>query len=257
MVIMTISANMEFTMNNAAHQIAYDNEPTEHLEFSNLLTPMDDLPFSSCTINFADLLPIPSNLKSDAEIKQWCLANWKNISNPQYTEIVDELSLDFESDTGPCLPFIKLWAEKYKFTGEYRAISSDLKEWVVAHFQDGIIDKLSENDTALFNSMCYELRGFHYYEVLQRDDDEYIKYLADVIAYHSDYRYVMDGQTAQFSKNEFNFDLNYDQSSDQVTVTVNGEQHVSPPLQSCMHPSGILENFVDVINAIYKAQKAA
>lgn len=244
-------------MNYAAHQLIYDEQPTEHLEFSNLLTPVDDLPFSNSTINFADLLPIPFNLKSDEEVRAWCLAHWKNAYIPHYTEIVDEFSLDFETDTGPCLPFIKLWAEKYKFTGEYRAISADLKEWFEVHFTNGAIDKISESDPSMFNTLCYELRGFHYYETLEKHDDQYTKFLAEVISYHSGFAYVMDGQTARFIKDNFKFDMSYVQSKDQLLLTVEGEQHLSPPLQSCMHPTGILEKFVDDINAICKAKAAA
>lgn len=244
-------------MNTAAHQLICDDEPNDNIDFSNLLSPVDDLPFANSTINFSALLPIPTNIKSDVEVKEWCLANWKNINNPHYTEIVDELLLDFESDTGPCLPFIKLWAEKYNFTGEYRAISADLNEWVTVHFTNGVIDTICENDPSMFNTLCYELRGFHYYEVLEKDSDHYSKYLAEVISYHSGYSYVMEGQTAHFSKNDFNFELSYDLSSDQLTVKTEDGEHISPPLHSCIHPTGILENFVDVINAVYKDKSAA
>lgn len=239
-------------MDNAVHQIIFDNDEYEQNNFSSLLDLEGDN-----TIDFSVLMPIPTHLKSDEEIRQWCYENWKNTGTSLYAEIVDEQTIEFETNNAPCLPFIKLWAEKYQFTGEYRAISSDLKEWVVAHFTHGVIDTLSLNDPCHFNTLCYELRGSHYYEFLETEDALYTKYLADVISYHSAYVYEMDGKIAKFRRDGFEFNMSYDHTTDLITIFVNGEAHVSTPLHEDLHPSGLLERFVDVINAIYKEQSVA
>lgn len=244
-------------MNHAVHQVIFDNDNYQSNMLSNLINFAEDGEEGLDTIDFSALMPVPSNKISVEEIRNWCLENWKNAANPTYVEVVDDHLIEFETDNAPCQPFIKLWAEKYNFTGQYRAISSDLKEWVEAHFTDGVIDLLKENEEVDLNTLCYELRGFNYFEVLDREDTQYTNYLAQVISYHSDFKFVMDGLVAKFSKGSFAFDFSYDCQTDRVSVVVNGQSLVSDPLHSDLHPSGILERYVDDINAIYKKLTAA
>lgn len=252
MVIFNHQQMMSLKMNNAAHQIIFDHEqPDSHL-FASLLTDVDQVEYGDGKIDSSRYLPIPPDLKSEHDIQAWCYEHWKNDGSYNRAEIVDSQTLDFETDHAPCLPLIVRWAESCNFTGEYRAISSDLKQWVIAHFTDGILDKNNENFESDFNTLCYELRGFNYFEILDRQHPDFTKYLAEVIAYHSSFNFSMNGCIAKFANDKFSFDFSYDHVSDLISVNASGISLSSDPLHGDSHPSGLLERFVDQINAIQK-----
>lgn len=243
-------------MNNAAHQIIFDHEQPECHLFGSLLTDCEQVEYGDGKIDYSKYLPIPPDLKNEHDVQTWCYEHWKNSGSYNRAEIVDSQTLDFETDHAPCLSLIVRWAESCNFTGEYRAISADLKQWVIAHFTDGILDKNNENTETDFNTLCYELRGFHYFETLDRQHPDFTKYLAEVIAYHTNFNFNMDGFIAKFVNDNFSFNFSYDHLSDQMFVNASGISLLSEPLHGDLYPSGLLERFVDQINVIQKQSAA-
>ena len=240
-------------MNNAAHLLEFDDLPENGEAFDFLLSVPNAENTNLSDIDFSTLLPIPTYIIGPDETHEWCMNNWNNVGNSMHTDIVDEQTLEFETNNGHCQKFIELWAKKFQFTGQYRAISSDVKDWRIVHFTNGEIDSSSINNPAEFNNQCYELRGFHFFEVVDKTTPNYIKYLADVIAYYSAFDFVMNEEVAKFSsKNGNQFDLSYSVEQDKLTASIGNTEYFSEVINQGHFPSERIERFVDLINAQFK-----
>ena len=240
-------------MNNAAHLIEFDNLPENGDAFDFLLSVPNAENTNLSDINFSTLLPIPTNIVGPDEIHEWCMNNWNNTGNSMHTDVVDEQTLEFETNNGHCQKFIELWAKKFQFTGKYRAISSDLKDWRIIYFNNGEVESSCINNPAEFNNQCYELRGFHYFEVVDKTSKNYIKHLADEIAFYLAFDFVIHGEVAKFShKNGNQFDLSYSVEQDKLTALIGGTEYYSDVIDQGHFPAEKLENFADLINVQFK-----
>jgi hypothetical protein len=189
-------------MYHAAHLVTFDEVD------ENRSSSIED-------ISLLNLIPEPKNLKYGNK-SEWRMKHWNNAENLKITMIESD-KIEMESDHGPCLNAIEIWAKQHKFSGTYEAMSADLRDHVCATFFEGELEKVDKENN--FHRLCFELMNHHYFEIVDVNKigtEKYTELIAEAIKYYTVFDVaVVDGQV-EITNGEIKLGMKYNLETDSI-----------------------------------------